>query len=70
MENKMENTNKRYDFGGFSFAKGKYFNLQISIINNAGYGTNNTVEMGIELTPEERQELIAVLLLAGQGDKE
>jgi len=66
----MENTNKRYNFGGFSFSKGKYFNLQISIINNAGYGTNNTVEMGIELTPEERQELIKVLLLAGQEDKE
>jgi hypothetical protein len=70
MENKMENTNKRYNFGGFSFAKGQYFNLQINIINNAGYGTTNTIEMGIELTPEERQELIAVLILAGQGDKE
>jgi hypothetical protein len=69
MENKMENTNKRYNFGGFSFAKGQYFNLQINFINNAGYGTNNTVEMGIELTPEERQELIKVLLLAGQEDK-
>jgi hypothetical protein len=67
---KMENKNKRYNFGGFSFAKGQYFNLQINIINNAGYGTNNTVEMGIELTPEERQELITVLIQAGQGDKE
>ena len=66
----MENTNKRYNFGGFSFAKGQYFNLQINIINNSGYGTMNTIEMGIELTPEERQELIAVLILAGQGDKE
>ena len=66
----MENENKRYTFGGFSFAKGRYFNLQINIRNYAGHGTSNTVEMGIELTPEERQELITVLLLAGQEDKE
>ena len=70
MENKMENENKRYSFGGFSFAKGQYFNLQINIRNNASYGTTNTVEMGIELTPQERQELITVLIQAGQGDKE
>ena len=70
MENKMENTNKRYNFGGFSFAKGQYFNLQINIRNHAGHGTLNTVEMGIELTPAERQELITVLINAGQEDKE
>lgn len=66
----MENKNTRYTFGGFSFAKGQYFNLQINIRNHSGNGTSHTVEMGIELTPEERQELITVLINAGQGDKE
>jgi len=62
MENKMENENKRYTFGGFTFGSQKLFNLQINIRNYAGHGTMNTVEMGIELTPEEIQELITVLL--------
>lgn len=58
----MENTNKRYTFGGYTFGSGNYFNLQINIRNHAGHGTSNTVEMGIELTNEEIQELITVLL--------
>ena len=62
MENKMENKNKRYTFGGFTFGSNKYFNLTIAIRNYSGHGTNNTVEMGIELNAEEIQELITVLL--------
>jgi hypothetical protein len=62
MENKMENENKRYTFGGFTFGSQKLFNLQINIRNYAGYGTNHTVEMGLELTPEEIQELLTVLI--------
>lgn len=62
MENKMENENNRYTFGGFTFGSQKLFNLTISVRNHAGYGTSNTVEMGIELTPEEIQELITVLI--------
>lgn len=58
----MENKNKRYTFGGFTFGTQEMFNLSISILNHAGYGTNNTVEMGIELTADELQELIIVLI--------
>ena len=64
----MENENKRYTFGGFSFAKGQYFNLQINIRNHAGHGTTHTVEMGLELTESERLELITVLINAGKED--
>jgi len=58
----MENENKRYTFGGFTFGSQKLFNLTIAIRNYSGHGTSNTVEMGIELSPEEIQELITVLL--------
>jgi len=66
MENKMENKNERYTFGGFSFGSENFFNLTIRVRNHAGHGTNNTVEMGIELTPAERQELITILINAGK----
>ena len=62
MENKMEKKNKRYTFGGFTFGSNNLFNLTIGVSNHAGYGTSHTVEMGIELTTEEIQELITVLL--------
>lgn len=64
----MENT--RYTFSGFSFAKGQYFNLQINIRNHAGYGTNHSVEMGLELTESERLELISILINAGKKETE
>ena len=58
----MENKNKRYTFGGFTFGSGKLFNLTILVRNHAGHGTNNTVELGLELNTDEIQELITVLL--------
>ena len=64
----MENKQPRYTFGGFTFGSGNFFNLQISIRNYAGYGTNNTVEMGIELTDTERLELITTLINAGKKE--
>jgi hypothetical protein len=64
----MENKNERYTFGGFSFGSENFFNLTIRVRNHAGHGTNNTVEMGIELTSAERQELIKVLINAGKED--
>lgn len=59
MENKME---KRYSFGGFSFGSKGLFQLTISTINPANYGTTHSLELGLELTAEEIQELITVLL--------
>lgn len=60
MENKME---KRYSFGGFSFGSNGLFQLNISTISpTREIGTTHTMELGIELTPEEIQELITILL--------
>jgi len=53
---------KRYTFGGYTFGSQNLFNLTIRVLNHAGFGTSNTIEMGIELSPEEIQELINVLL--------
>jgi hypothetical protein len=64
----MENENKRYTFGGFTFGSQKLFNLTINIRNHAGYGTSHTVEMGFELTTEERMELIKLLINADEKD--
>ena len=59
MENKME---KRYSFGGFSFGSNGLFQLTISTISNVDYGTSHSLELGLELSPEERQELITLLI--------
>lgn len=64
----MENETKRYAFGGFTFGSEKWFNLTIAVRNHAGYGTTNTIEMGIELTDAERMELIKVLINAGDNE--
>ena len=67
----MENNElKRYTFSGFTFGSEKWFNLTIAIRNHAGYGTSNTVEMGIELTDTERMELIKLLINANDKDTE
>jgi len=58
----MENKNKRYTFGGFTFGTNNLFNLTILVRNHAGHGTSNTVELGLELNTTEIQELITVLL--------
>ena len=56
----MENTNKRYDLSGsFTFGSNGLFQLVFrNITNSGGY----TMEFGVELTPEERQELITILI--------
>ena len=66
----MEKKNERYAFGGFSFGSGNWFNLTIRTHNYAGHGTNYALEMALELSTEERLELIKVLINAGKEDKE
>jgi hypothetical protein len=57
---KME---KRYSFGGFAFGSRGMFNLTINAISpTKEFGSINTMELGIELTPEEIQELITILI--------
>jgi len=55
----MENV-KRYTFGGFTFGDKGMFNLLVHTIGANGSGT--VVEIALELTPAERQELITVLI--------
>lgn len=54
--------NKNYDFGGFYFGSRNLFNLTIKAIKHNGTGSHHSLELAIELTPEERQELITLLL--------
>jgi hypothetical protein len=62
--------NKRYNFGGFAFGSKGLFQLTISTINPADYGSTHSVELGLELTPAERQELITILITLNQKDKD
>lgn len=62
----MENEN-RYRFSGFTFGNNKYFNLSITVKNFSSVGTSYTTEIGLELTDDERLELIKLLINA---DKE
>ena len=57
----MENKNERYTFGGFSFGSENWFNLTIRTRNHAGHGTSHGLELALELSTEERLELIKVL---------
>jgi len=64
----MENKKQRYTFGGFTFGSEKLFNLTIGIQNHAGYGTSHAVELGLELTTDERMELIKLLITANEQE--
>jgi hypothetical protein len=55
----------RYSFSGFDFGT-KMFQLNINAKHNTGIGTSNSIELGIELTPEELQELLTVLITRGK----
>jgi len=66
----VETQNTRYNFGGFSFGSKGLFQLTIKTINSADYGTSNSLELGLELSQDERLELIKVLINAGQSESE
>ena len=61
----MEN---RYTFRGFTFGTPKYFQLLIDVKNYSGVGTTTSLELGLELTDEERMELIKLLMNANEKD--
>jgi hypothetical protein len=67
MRNKMEKIN-RYNFGGFSFGENKYFNLTIEVKNFNDVGTSYTTKIAVELTDEERLELIKLLINANEKE--
>lgn len=58
---------QRYNFKGFTFGNSGDFNLVIETSENE-FGYNTKFE--IELTPEERQELITVLITLGLEKEE
>jgi hypothetical protein len=60
----MSDVKNRYDFDGFTFGSNGLFQLTVKTLTKSGYG--HTVEFGIELTPEERQALITVLIAFGK----
>ena len=62
----MEKEN-RYKFGGFTFGSStRMFNLDIEVKNFNAIGTNYTTKIGIELTDDERLELIKLLINADE----
>lgn len=61
--------NKRYNFGGFTFGDKGLSVLNVQILNNTEIGTSYTTEIAIELTPEERTELITKLITIADKDK-
>jgi len=60
----MDEKKGRYDLDGFTFGNNGFFQLQIKTLDNSGFG--HTLELGLELSPEERQELITVLINLGK----
>jgi len=60
--------NKKYNFGGFTFGDKGLAVLNIQVLNHAENSTNYSTEIGLELTPEERVELITHLIRLGEKD--
>jgi hypothetical protein len=52
----------RYTFGGFEFGSQGQFHLTISAISPTKRGGTHGLELGIDLSPKEVQELITLLL--------
>ena len=65
----MENETKRYNFNGFTFGDNGLSVLTIRMLNNTKVGTSYTTEIAIELTPEEKTELITKLITIADKDK-
>jgi len=64
----MDEKKKRYNFDGFTFGDQGHFQLQVRNLDSTGYGW--TVELGLELTTEERLELITVLINLGKNKED
>jgi hypothetical protein len=61
----MEN---RYTFSGFTFSDKGLYQLLINVKNYSGVGSSTSLELGLELTIEERMELIKLLMNANEKD--
>jgi len=63
----MENK-KRYNFAGYSFGEKGLAVLLVQVLNHTENGTSYSTEIGLELTPEERTELITKLITLNEKD--
>jgi len=54
--------NKKYNFGGYSFGDKGLAVLSIQVLNHTETGTNYSTEIALELTPDERVELIKKII--------
>ena len=53
---------KKYNFTGFTFATDGTMVFRIEVLNHTGNGTSVSAQIDLELTPEERTELITNLI--------
>jgi len=60
--------NKRYNFGGFGFGDKGLSVLTIQVINHTETGTSYSTGLELELTPDERVELITNLVRLNEKD--
>ncbi|NBR62563.1 MAG: hypothetical protein EBT86_13235 [Actinobacteria bacterium] len=60
--------NKRYNFGGYSFGEKGLAVLNVQVLNHTENGTTYSTEISLELTPDERVELITNLIRLNEKD--
>jgi len=60
--------NKRYNFGGFGFGDKGLSVLTIQVINHTETGTSYSTGLELELTADERVELITNLVRLSEKD--
>jgi hypothetical protein len=53
---------KKYNFTGFAFGSNGEMVFRIEVLNHTENGTNVSTQIDLELTPEERTELITQLI--------
>ena len=53
---------KKYNFTGFTFGKDGEMVFRVEVLNHTEIGTSVSAQIDLELTPEERLELITNLL--------
>lgn len=64
----MEKINQpKYNFTGFDFGNKGLAVLRIEVLNYTENGTRYSTEIGLELTADERIELITLLAQLGQN---
>ena len=53
---------KKYNFTGFIFGTDGTMVFRIEVLNHTEHGTSVSTQIDLELTPEERTELITQLI--------